>query len=573
MWKRRLIALFLGTVFTFAAAECLLAGSQWFFVKYQRHRNMVSLSEAQDNEIRILAIGESTTAVAGNENGNVLVPQTSYPAHLQRILNERQDGRTYRVLNNGMMGGDTPALMELLQRSIGEFDPHIVIAMMGIKDRITRKAQEEEQAGPPRPHWSQRLHTVQLWEWLQESRQLRQNAAPEVFDSPEQLPAALRVHQYRMAKFVKESRMVLHEGDDDLYQDVAAKLELATFYWYTGKHRTAEKILTATIENHDLGYNLLGNVLLTDNRSKEARELMSVAISKHPKEGMYREMLARVLTSEDNFEAAEAVLAQAFEDSDGFYHSATVIGHLKLMEASLAHKQGQFDRAIEILQAIKPTPEQGSSPSPKRFSVWFPPLERLINSQMGETYLSLGEWELARVELESAVSHNPLYGANVWMLAQALRELGMQKKEMHFRKFVRKQTQRMASYFETAKMFRLYGTEEQIHSLFLHASENIPSVAESYQTLYDLGEQHGFQIMVMQYPSFSLENHHIFAPPKEGVEFIDNEHVFEEDPERYFYEPRFPYSYSHYTKKGAEVLADHVADHVLALKTLTPPSP
>ena len=141
--------------------------------------------------------------------------------------------------------------------------------------------------------------------------------------------------------------MVLHEGDDDIYQDVAAKLELATFYWYTGKHRTAEKILTATIEKHDLGYNLLGNVLLTDNRSKEARELMSAAISKHPKEGMYREMLARVLTSEDNFEAAEAVLAQAFEDSDGFYHSATVIGHLKLMEASLAHNQGQFDRAIE----------------------------------------------------------------------------------------------------------------------------------------------------------------------------------------------------------------------------------
>jgi hypothetical protein len=67
----------------------------------------------------------------------------------------------------------------------------------------------------------------------------------------------------------------------------------------------------------------------------------------------------------------------------------------------------------------------------------------------------------------------------------------------------------------------------------------------------------------MQYPSFSLELLHKYAPEADGVVFIDNEHIFDADPDRYFFEPRFPNSFSHYTVEGAALLAEHVADTVL----------
>jgi hypothetical protein len=68
----------------------------------------------------------------------------------------------------------------------------------------------------------------------------------------------------------------------------------------------------------------------------------------------------------------------------------------------------------------------------------------------------------------------------------------------------------------------------------------------------------------MQYPSFSLDLLHQYAPPAPGVTFIDNEHLFDADPDRYFFSPTFPNSFSHYTDQGAELLAEHVADAVLA---------
>ena len=62
----------------------------------------------------------------------------------------------------------------------------------------------------------------------------------------------------------------------------------------------------------------------------------------------------------------------------------------------------------------------------------------------------------------------------------------------------------------------------------------------------------------MQYPSFSLDLLHQYAPPAPNVSFIDNEQVFAADPDRYWYEPSFPNSFSHYSYEGAIVVAENM---------------
>ena len=121
----------------------------------------------------------------------------------------------------------------------------------------------------------------------------------------------------------------------------------------------------------------------------------------------------------------------------------------------------------------------------------------------------------------------------------------------------------MADYFELAKLFQLTGNGDQVPALMTQAIERIPAVHEGYKQLYQLTADRGIQLVVMQYPGFAEELMYSYAPRRTGVRFIDNEHVFDADPDGYFFEPRYPNSFTHYTAQGANVLSQHVADTVL----------
>ena len=121
----------------------------------------------------------------------------------------------------------------------------------------------------------------------------------------------------------------------------------------------------------------------------------------------------------------------------------------------------------------------------------------------------------------------------------------------------------MADYFELAKLFELTGNGDKVPELMNQAIERIPDVHEGYKELYALTAERGIHLVVMQYPGFAEELMYSYAPKRAGVRFIDNEHLFDADPDGYFFEPRYPNSFTHYTVEGANVLAQHVADTVL----------
>ena len=84
---RQLLVLCLGTLATVVLLEVVLAGGQWAFVRWQAAQNLSAL-EGGRGEVRILTIGESTTAVAGDDDGRMLVPHTAYPVQLEQVLRD-----------------------------------------------------------------------------------------------------------------------------------------------------------------------------------------------------------------------------------------------------------------------------------------------------------------------------------------------------------------------------------------------------------------------------------------------------------------------------------------------------
>jgi len=78
--------------------------------------------------VKILVVGDSHAAGAG-------VPkEENLPSHLERLLAQRHPGRSFRVVNLGLPGVNSPWVANRLERNIRTYDPDLVISWVGIND-------------------------------------------------------------------------------------------------------------------------------------------------------------------------------------------------------------------------------------------------------------------------------------------------------------------------------------------------------------------------------------------------------------------------------------------------------
>lgn len=102
----------------------------------------IPLPPRQPGEIRIVTLGESTTAPY-NEGSN----DVSWPGLLSTVLNQRIKDLNLpievKVFNLGMAASSSPYLLADLKANLDRLDPDIVIAMMGVNDRYSIKLNDQ----------------------------------------------------------------------------------------------------------------------------------------------------------------------------------------------------------------------------------------------------------------------------------------------------------------------------------------------------------------------------------------------------------------------------------------------
>ncbi|MBT3584048.1 MAG: hypothetical protein HN509_04015 [Halobacteriovoraceae bacterium] len=79
----------------------------------------------KNNSLRILALGESTTAFGQHD---------SYPKVLEQLLKEKYPDRFIQVIKKGYPGSNTNLILSELPSVLLKYRPHIVITMLGIND-------------------------------------------------------------------------------------------------------------------------------------------------------------------------------------------------------------------------------------------------------------------------------------------------------------------------------------------------------------------------------------------------------------------------------------------------------
>jgi lysophospholipase L1-like esterase len=178
-------------------------------------------------DYRVLCVGDSHTYGAG------VAEPDSYPAHLQRFLDERAPGR-YSVLNLGVPGMSTRQVLNRLPLNVDRLSPDLVIVWCGINDAWNLSELSDDPGG-----WAAwldrvavrsrlyRLLRVRLHDWRFE-RDLSAVQAKEgtryriASDAPEDPRAPQTVHwgsavervQHEVGEFKADAAMEQRVADD-----------------------------------------------------------------------------------------------------------------------------------------------------------------------------------------------------------------------------------------------------------------------------------------------------------------------------------------------------------------------
>ena len=550
--RRKLLAVAGGALLTLVLLELTVALAYRGFVHLRADQAPAALQGAE-NEIRILCAGESTTAVSGDHTGTLLLPATAYPAQLERILNARQSTFDFNVRNAGMLGGNTETVTSMVEITVPELRPHMIIAMMGFRDT----AGDHLPLLAAIPDWLSSLRTVQLAGWLYEGVVMRRGEGGAAVRTVDDIPRSMNSMNVELRIYGKETRLVPPLSVEEAR--AVSTLRVAIYHWYIGRIEHAEALLRGVIAEQALGYNILARVLASADRLAEAEALLEGAICRHPDEGMYWVVLGNLLTEHGRLEEARALLEGALADSHRFRDADYIENWIYLALADVHRARGSYDQALLLLDLIDPTIEWGD------IVFVFPAIRGQWMSLRGEIYIELGRWREAESSLRMALAHEPMKHSHMWLLSQVYQRTGQFEKEEGVRRELLRKTRRMGDYFELAQLLRRSGNGKRAPALLRFAVEQIPSIEANYRRLYELASGNDIKLVVMQYPFFSLDLLHQYAPEAEGVEFIDNEHIFDAAPEEYIFDPRYPWAFAHYTEDGARVLAAHVADTVLEL--------
>lgn len=106
--------------------EAILSlGGYFYFNVYSNLDN----PKIDENAFRILFLGESTTL------GHAVGQENSYPAQVERILQEKYPDKKIVSYNKGIGAIETTAILRNLDRNMIKYKPHLVILMAGINDR------------------------------------------------------------------------------------------------------------------------------------------------------------------------------------------------------------------------------------------------------------------------------------------------------------------------------------------------------------------------------------------------------------------------------------------------------
>lgn len=204
------------------------------FLEHQERRNRAATAAAEGRVI--LCIGESTTAFGGDD---------SWTSQLEQVLEQRDPGQSYTVLNAAIPGTDTSVLVSQLEHNLDRYAPDVVVAMMGANDTDQGAIPALDGPRVEQTGALESLRTVRLVRQLlhSEAEASTRGQTPGVAPAAGEYHALVRqgrdlVEEFRFA----EAEDVLTRARDLNPRHEAAFVELGVLHETVGRTEEAEEM-------------------------------------------------------------------------------------------------------------------------------------------------------------------------------------------------------------------------------------------------------------------------------------------------------------------------------------------
>jgi len=345
-FRQKFILIIFGLLLTLIVIEAGLRLGGFIFSSLQERRNRISISKK--DSYRIMCLGDSTTAVGGSY---------SYPSQLEKVLNERNIGIKFSVINKGIVGSGSLAIVTQLQGNLNKYRPHMVIIMMGANDGSQHLPYREVVAFRTGPFFRDfRTYKLAKLLWLhivvkfeergtykpKANKELANLPRPEVlFKEPLEFNskddrAYIELGQiyrnqakYSQAEEAFKKAIELNPGNDEAY------LSLGRLYVQRNNRTQAEEAFKKAIElnpGDDIAYLSLGSLYLEENNRPQAEELFKKAIELNPENDKLYAGLAIAYNDIDLYEVAQAYYNKANELRLNYYNPVTRHNYLTIKE-------------------------------------------------------------------------------------------------------------------------------------------------------------------------------------------------------------------------------------------------
>jgi tetratricopeptide (TPR) repeat protein len=499
---KALTSIFLGLIFTFIVFEIAL----FAFGKLERVARKLQNNSSRNNEFVILALGESTTVPMHN----LKMQDYSWPAYLEKILKKENLNKRIKVINEGKESVNSDRIISDLEKNIKEYNPDLVISMMGINDFFGGIVYETE-AG------------------------IKAN-------SPLSKSRVYKLIKFLIANIKEKNELKAKEKLD--CDGERACLDLAFQQKYGGYFETelAIKFLNKALEYNpnsteamiELGFRYMYIYTEDKNRKEQNEETIIQSI----------EYFEKAMKLDPTSSFANTGLINALEQSINLTSDDILLKTTKVKENIEKHKINSTDLFLALAICARCHGEEQPGFFKNKNQIFY--LEKALEIEPNHTLslLNLARYHIQYSEFDEA---EKFY---LKVLKQNMKD------QIHGSALV-----------ELANLYLGTNREELANEIFKKAMNINGMYASNYQKLYQTLNDKNIQLIAAQYPMRSTEPLELLFKDSEDVLIVDNELLFkdlvrEEGYDSIFVD-RFAGDFGHCSERGNLLLAENIASVIL----------
>lgn len=497
----------------------------------QERHNHLSFNQ---NEYRILCLGESTTALGGED---------SYPSQLEQMLNLKSPEKKFTVINEGIISTTTNTILANLDQNLARYKPQMVVLMMGINDKAYLQGVIKNLWWEHVKSFFKDFRVYKLMHLIYEhtTHRIKEFHGPK--DDPgvslsldgdyhqveNSLKALIlecmgRTHQHmdQRAQYQRNGQLSLAGQEEKSAQQSAVEasvfcVELAKRYRIQGSFQGAQDILKqAAIFNPKFAgiYQEWGEMYLLEGKIDQALKAFQLALSLDPQNSDALLGLAHAYHQEHD-DKAFIFYARYLQINPDYW------GHIEL--AQWLRENKHLDAALEYLgRAIA------------------------IGPSFDEAYVDLG---------------------------QVLDDQGdYSKEEAFYLKETSLRSQSPRLYQALGQFYQKQGRQDLAQGYFQKAAacemaEYLPVTLVNFNLISNTILNRHIKLLVMQYPLRNIAPLKDYLGQRKGLVFVENKQNFKEALARegynHYFKDNFAFDFGHCTREGNGLIARNLARVIL----------